>query len=561
MVLRHDWASTQLGSQEQWCPTLLTAASSCLNSRFPILLMWGPELVMVYNDAYAPLLGDRHPASLGARASDVWHDIWADIGPMVDQVFQGESTYSENLLLVMSRYGYTEETYFTFSFSPVLEPGGRVAGLLDTVVETTGQVLANRRLGVLQRLGSLPRSVHGSTPEAVAAVLRVLGDARADCPFGRVYLNGDDGNQALLVAEHGIRAGNALEPELIAEHVRKAIATGQPSTVTGLDELQPGLAAPGASPAGEDDVRTAVVLPLVVAGRHRPIGAVVLGTSPHLPLDGEYRAFLNLAAGQVAAAVADAQAVEDTQRRAEERAELDRARTNFFTDVAVTLQRAVLGPTALPEGFAVHYEPASGTLEVGGDWYDVVDLPESRYGVVVGDVVGRGLAAAAVMGQLRSAGRALLLESQSPGHVLQALDRFAELVPGAAVSTVFCAVIDREHKTLRYSSAGHPPAILVQADGTSWLLEEAGSLPLAVADGLVRPEADVHLPDGATLLLYTDGLVERRNEAIDEGTARAVEVLREAPRLEAPQLADVLTDRLLADAPDDDVAFLLYRCG
>jgi len=159
MVLRHDWASTQLGSQEQWCPALLTAASSCLNSRFPILLMWGPELVMVYNDAYAPLLGDRHPASLGARASYVWHDIWPDIGPMVDQVFQGESTYSENLLLVMGRYGYTEETYFTFSFSPVLEPGGRVAGLLDTVVETTGQVLANRRLGVLQRLGSLPRSV------------------------------------------------------------------------------------------------------------------------------------------------------------------------------------------------------------------------------------------------------------------------------------------------------------------------------------------------------------------------------------------------------------------
>ena len=181
--------------------------------------------------------------------------------------------------------------------------------------------------------------------------------------------------------------------------------------------------------------------------------------------------------------------------------------------------------------------------------------------MVVGDVVGRGLAAAAVMGQLRSAGRALLLESRSPAHVLQALDRFAALVPGAAVSTVFCAVIDRERKTLRYSSAGHPPAILVQADGTPWLLEEAGSLPLAVADGLVRPEADVHLPAGATLLLYTDGLVERRNEAIDEGIARAVEVLRKARRLGAPQLADVLTDRLLADAPDDDVAFLLYRCG
>jgi serine phosphatase RsbU (regulator of sigma subunit) len=561
MVLDHDWASTPLGAEEHWSPTLRTIVSFCLNSRFPILLMWGPELVMVYNDAYAPLLGDRHPASLGVPASDVWADIWLDIGPMVERVFAGEATYSEDLLLVMSRYGYTEETYFTFSFSPVLEPGGSVAGLLDTVVETTKQVLANRRLGILQQLGSLPRSVHGSTPDAVAAVLRVLGDARADCPFGLVYLTVGEAEDVVLVADHGIGDDGALEPDIFSEHVRKAIATGRPSTVTGLDDVQPGIAAPGASPAGETDVHTAVVLPLILAGQHEPIGAVVLGTSPHLPLDEEYRIFLNLAAGQLAAAVADAQAVEDTQRRAEERAELDRARTNFFTDVAVTMQRAVLGPTALPDGFAVHYEPASGTLEVGGDWYDVVDLPGDRYGVVVGDVVGRGLAAAAVMGQLRSAGRALLLESQSPAHVLQALDRFAELVPGAAVSTVFCAVIDRERKTLRYSSAGHPPAILVQADGTSGLLEEASSLPLAVADGLVRPEIDVHLPDGATLLLYTDGLIERRNEAIDEGTARAVEVLRAARHLGAPHLAEVLTERLLADAPDDDVAFLLYRCG
>jgi serine phosphatase RsbU (regulator of sigma subunit) len=287
----------------------------------------------------------------------------------------------------------------------------------------------------------------------------------------------------------------------------------------------------------------------------------VLGTSPHLRLDEDYRVFVALAAGQLGAALADARAVEVERRRAAERAELDRTRASFLTEVAVTLQRAVLGPTVLPEGFAVHYQPATGTLEVGGDWYDVVDLPGGRYGVVVGDVVGTGLSAAAVMGQLRSAGRALLLESQSPAHVLTALDRFAALVPGAAVSTVFCAVIDPVGKTLRYSSAGHPPAILVQADGSSRLLEEAASLPLAVSDDLTRPEVDVDLPDGATLLLYTDGLVERRDEAIDEGTARAVAVLTEGRHHDASSLADLLTDRLLAHAPDDDVAFLLYRCG
>ena len=288
---------------------------------------------------------------------------------------------------------------------------------------------------------------------------------------------------------------------------------------------------------------------------------MVLGTSPHLQVDDEYRTFLNLVAGQLAAAVADADAVETTRRRAEERAELDRGST-IFADVALTLQHAVLGPTTLPAGFAVHYEPATGTLEVGGDWYDVVDLPDGRYGVVVGDVVGRGLDAAAVMGQLRSAGRALLLESHSPAHVLSALDRFAALVPGAAVSTVFCAVIDPRDGAVRYSSAGHPPAIVAQADGETCFLEEASS-PAARRrrrPGSV-PEAEVVLPPGSTLLLYTDGLVERRDEALDEGMARAAEVLTGGRHLPPEELAELLTERLLDDAPDDDVAFLLYRCG
>jgi serine phosphatase RsbU (regulator of sigma subunit) len=389
----------------------------------------------------------------------------------------------------------------------------------------------------------------------------VLADARTDCPFGLVYLAGEEGESPRLVAGHGIGVEGQLATSVIPDQVREAIATGETQTVTGLATLLPGLSSAGASPAGEADVHTAVVLPLTVAGQERPVGALVLGTSPHLRLDDEYRSFLTLAAGQVAAAAGDAQAVENERRRAEERAQLDGARAQFFTDVAVTLQRAVLGPTVLPAGFAVHYEPATGTLEVGGDWYDVVDLPDGRYGVVVGDVVGRGLPAAAVMGQLRSAGRALLLESRSPAHVLSALDRFAELVPGAAVSTVLCAVIDPREGVLRYSSAGHPPAILVEDDGRTRLLEEAASLPLAVVDGLQRPEAEVVLPAGSTLLLYTDGLIERRDEVLDQGIGRATDALSEGHHLGPAELGTLLTERLLGDAPDDDVAFVLFRCG
>jgi serine phosphatase RsbU (regulator of sigma subunit) len=411
---------------------------------------------------------------------------------------------------------------------------------------------------VLQQLGSLQRSVHGSAVAACRAALDVLAGARADLPFALAYLTGSGGRDQ-LVASSGVRSATGLSASGLPAEVREVVSTGTAVTVTGLADVLPGLASSGASHAGESDVHTAVVLPLLLSGQPRPVGALVLGTSPHLRLDDEYRVFLSLAAGQVAAAVADAEAVLVERRQAEERAELDRARAQFFTEVAVTLQRAVLGPTVLPEGFAVHYEPAAGTLEVGGDWYDVVHLPGGRYGVVVGDVVGRGLDAAAVMGQLRSAGRALLLESRSPAHVLSALDGFAELVSGATCSTVFCAVVDPGTCTLRYSSAGHPPAILVDEQGRSTMLEGARGVPLAVLTGIERPEAEVALPPGSTLLLYTDGLVERRNEALDEGMARAVKALVEGRHLATGALSDVLTDQLLADAPDDDVAFLLYR--
>jgi len=558
-VLEHDWSTTPLGPVHGWSPTLLTSVSTVVNSPFGMLLMWGPELAMVYNDRYAELLGARHPAALGQRVREVWADVWPAIGELVDTVFAGGSTYAEDMLLVMGRYGFVEECYFTFSYSPVVAPGGQVGGLLNTVVETTARVLAARRMAVLQRLGSLPRSVHGSTAEACAAALEVLAEARADCPFGLVYLLSADARTPDLVASYGIGGDAGAARRVFLAQVHEAMATRSMVTAAGLTAALPGVSMAGASPVGEAEVDTARVLPLTMAGQSTPIGAIVLGVSPHLRMDADYQGFLALAAGHVAAAVTDAQAVHSERQRAEERAELDNARAQFFTEVAVTLQRAVLGPTVLPEGFAVHYEPASGTLEVGGDWYDVVDLPGGRYGVVVGDVVGRGLPAAAVMGQLRSAIRALLLESRSPAHVLRALDRFAALVPGAVCSTVFCAVIDPAVGSLRYSSAGHVPAIVVDEDGESRFLTAAGSLPLAVVDGLVRPERDVELRPGSTLLLYTDGLVERRDRDLDEGMDRALTAVREGRHLHPVELAAVLTDQLLDDSPDDDVALLLYR--
>jgi signal transduction histidine kinase/CheY-like chemotaxis protein/anti-sigma regulatory factor (Ser/Thr protein kinase) len=229
-------------------------------------------------------------------------------------------------------------------------------------------------------------------------------------------------------------------------------------------------------------------------------------------------------------------------------------------EAALALQRAILGPAELPPGFAARYEPATRPLEVGGDWYDIIDLPDGRTGLVVGDCVGHGLAAATVMGQVRSAGRALLLRETSPARALAALDQFAAQIPGAACSTVFCGILDPATGRLVYSSAGHPPAIVAAADGGITLLEDGRSASLAVAEDLARSDAECVLPGRSTLLLYTDGLVERRRQPLDEGIMRAAAAVQAGRSALAADLAGQLMAGLApAGGYEDDAALLLYR--
>ncbi|WP_341716212.1 SpoIIE family protein phosphatase [Micromonospora sp. FIMYZ51] len=229
-------------------------------------------------------------------------------------------------------------------------------------------------------------------------------------------------------------------------------------------------------------------------------------------------------------------------------------------ETALALQRAILGPAQLPAGFAVRYAPATRPLKVGGDWYDTVELPDGRIGIVVGDCVGHGLQAATVMGQLRSACRALLLQDASPAQTLMALDRFAALLPGAACATVFCGVLDLLTGELRYSSAGHPPAVIAHSDGTTNLLDQGRSRPLAVRPGLDRPEAACVVPARATLLLYTDGLVERRRQPLSVGIANAAAAVQTGRTAPIENLATEVMEQMAPDGGyDDDVALLLYR--
>lgn len=229
-------------------------------------------------------------------------------------------------------------------------------------------------------------------------------------------------------------------------------------------------------------------------------------------------------------------------------------------ETALALQHAILGPAVLPEGFAACYQAASPPLQVGGDWYDIVDLDDGRIALVVGDCVGHGLTAATVMGQVRSACRALLFDNPSPAAALSGLDRFAARLPGAQCSTAVCVVLDPHTGALVYSSAGHPPPVLVHADGTTDTLDEAHTIALGMRANWPRPEARATMPARATLVLYTDGLVERRGTALEDGIARLSEVAAERRDCALGELVNRTMAGLEPPGGyQDDVVLLLYR--
>ncbi len=230
-------------------------------------------------------------------------------------------------------------------------------------------------------------------------------------------------------------------------------------------------------------------------------------------------------------------------------------------DTSLTLQRAILTATEPPADFAVRYEPAVSPLEIGGDWYEVLAVDDRQIAMIVGDCVGRGLSAAAVMGQLRSSARALLLSGAEPARVLEHLDSVAELIPDAVCTTAFVAILDTESSALRYSCAGHLPAVLASPEAGVGLLSDARSVPLAVRRNAGRPQASQQVAPGSTLVLYTDGLVERRGESIDAAMARLGEIVQGLLTSTVDTVADaVLTEMTPADGYEDDVAMVVYRC-
>ncbi len=334
-----DWASHPLGSPQTWPQSLRTALSICLGSRFPMALWWGPDLWQFYNDGYVPVLGGKHPRSMGQRGDECWAEIWDVVGPLYRRVMkEEEATFASDLLLLMERSGYLEETYFTFSYSPIRDEGGGVGGNLITCSETTERVLGERRLRTLRDLGA--RAAEGKTArDACAIAAETLAGNAWDLPFALIYLLDEQGRFVLagsagVPTESDARDGWPLAPVLAQEG---------PYPVSGLAERFAALP-PGPWPVPPD---SALVLPLAAPGQESPAGALVAGINPRREIDDAYRAFLQLTAGQIATAVANARAYEEERRKAEALAEIDRAKTVFFSNVSHELRTPLtllLGP-------------------------------------------------------------------------------------------------------------------------------------------------------------------------------------------------------------------------
>jgi PAS domain S-box-containing protein len=305
-----------------------------LDSRYAMWMLWGPEFTFFCNDAYLPTVGIKGSWVLGARSDKVWEEIWADIEPRIARVLElGQATWDEALLLFLERSGFPEETYHTFSYSPVYNDESRVSGMLCVVTEVTDRVIGERRLRVLRDLAARAVGVE-SVQTSCERLCEVLGQYPLDTPFAALYLKDLGGRTLQCAAKTSAVPSDMLPPTLKVDNSPWPL---QELIDSGIDQELSDLPQRGLSiPAGPwpELVQRALLLPVKGSGPESVAGILMVGVSPRRPFDVAYRSFLALVAGQIATAIADARAHEAQHRRAEALAEIDRAKTTFFSNVS-----------------------------------------------------------------------------------------------------------------------------------------------------------------------------------------------------------------------------------
>ncbi|MEV4200499.1 ATP-binding SpoIIE family protein phosphatase [Micromonospora globbae] len=547
-VLGHDWAGTSLGPRTAWDPAVRAVVDLILASPVPMALAYGDDLVLLYNDAYADLIGDKHPAAVGRPAAEVFPELWhlPGVGDVMERIYRDGGTFLEkesSLPLGRGHGGVVEQAVFTRGCSPVRDSTGRIVGVLTVAAETTH---------VTQQLQSV-----SEVAAALAGTLTLDDVARVTLRYAITTFDADRVAFAVDEGGGGWRMVRRVRGELMDEADERlpplwrrvaadwpdplveAARAGTPSITSNGQPLRD-----AATDRHDQKIVSLIAVPLratVVRG-----GLSIGHQAPRL-----------WSAAERALLAASAELIGQAAERAR------RFETQHGT--AQLLQRSML-PEHLPNlprlRIAARYDPGVDGNAAGGDFYDAFLLPTGQLGVVLGDVAGHDVQAAARMGQVRAALRALALADPRPDSVLTGLDRLVTSLGAEAGTyelfvTVVFGVVDAERRELTLASAGHPPPLIRRCAPDDRPHAEYVDLPAGAPLGLgARPTVTtVAFAPGDTLLLFSDGVVERRRQSLGAG----LDVLADAVAAAGsgdPRALCAVASGAVAGATEDDVAVL-----